>query len=385
MPWLQAASLSIARSLSPFARAPVPVIRLVALGGAVVVVSACGPGPQAMHDAVTQNRRDVVEQLLQERPALLEDPLHSRSQRGSRSVILSRPLYAAAEGGNLDMVTLLLDRGANINGAGARGQTPLFIAAREGRLQVVTLLLARGADIHARGEAGTALHGAAGGEEAGIVALLLDRGARVDAVDDSGATPLHAAMGISTQSADRVLLLVDHGAQVNARNNDGDTPLHIVGNNPWSASVLCARGADLEARNTAGKTPVDRLTDSNDPAFHRWFLSDDGCRGLADTFRKDGRVSEERRSFAVEVYKCAADYTGGCNNMGVAYMAGRGVPADPSRAVELYRKACDAGDMIGCSNLGRCFETGRGVARNPERAAALLKQACAGGYDNACR
>lgn len=384
MPWLQATSLSTAPSLSTIARALLPVLRCVILGGTVAVASACGPGPQAMHDAVTQNRRDVVEQFLQQRPALLEDPLHSKSQRGSRSVILSRPLYAAAKVGHLDMVTLLLDRGADINGTGVRGQTPLFIAAREGRMPVVALLLARRADIHARSESGTALHGAAGGEEADIVALLLDRGARVDALDDTGATPLHAAMGISTQSADRVLLLVDHGAQVNARNSDGDTPLHMVGNNPWSASVLCARGADLEARNTAGKTPVDRMADSNDPAFHRWFLSDDGCRGLAATYRKDGRVSDERRRFAVEVYKCAADYKGGCNNMGVAYMAGRGVAADPVRAVDLYRKACDAGDMVGCFNLGRCLEAGRGVARDPGQARAMLKRACAGGYTEAC-
>ena len=385
MPRLQATSLSTAPSLSTIARALLPVFRCVALGGAVAGASGCGPGPQEMHDAVTHDRQAIVAQLLLEQPALLEQPLHGRGQRGSRASVVSRPLYAAAEAGHLEMVTLLLDRGADINGAGMHGQTPLFIAAREGRMPVVRLLLQRGADLNARGTAGTSVHGAAGGAAAEILALLLDRGGRVDALDDTGATPLHAAMGISTQSADRVLLLVNHGADVNARNADGETPLHIVGNNPWSSSVLCARGADLEARDNGGKTPVDRLTDSNDPAFHRWFVSDDGCRGLADTYRKEGRVSEERRSFAVEVYKCAADYKGGCNNMGVAYMAGRGVAADPVRAVDLYRKACDAGDMVGCANLGRCFEAGRGVARDPERARVLLKKACAGGYDHACR
>ena len=373
----------------PSARRPqspalVRLTMLLVVAG-VATGTACGPGPQEMKTAVQENRPDVVEKLLRENPALLEQPLHSRSQRGSTSVVLSRPLYTAAEAGHVDMARRLLEHDADVNGRGVRDQTALFVAAREGHLPVVTLLLDRGADVNAGGEGGAPLHGAAAGAHAEIMTLLLSRGARVDTLDGSGGTPLHAAMGIQEQDAEHVQVLVDHGAQVNARDKDGATPLHLAGNNPWSSSVLCARGADLEARNSAGQTPADVLRQSGDAKFLPWFLSAEGCRGLADTYRRDGVVSEEQRSFAVEVYKCAANYTGGCNNMGVAYMKGQGVPADPVRAANLYRQACDAGDMIGCSNLAGCYEAGSGVPPDADRARTLLVKACKGGYAKACR
>ena len=61
----------------------------------------------------------------------------------------SRALAAAALRGAGDIVSLLLDRGADINAVGGHGGTALVAAASCGRKDIVSLLLDRGADINA--------------------------------------------------------------------------------------------------------------------------------------------------------------------------------------------------------------------------------------------
>ena len=54
-------------------------------------------------------------------------------------------------------------------------------------------------------------------------------------------------------------------------------------------------------------------------------------------------------------------------------------------AVELYKKACDGGNMVGCGNLGIMYADGNGVEEDFSKAAKLLKKACDGGDMNGCR
>ena len=63
--------------------------------------------------------------------------------------LLGTPLHVAAGTGNEAMVLLLLEHGASLNVArGSDGYTPLHAAAQAGRTQVVRLLLDRGADVN---------------------------------------------------------------------------------------------------------------------------------------------------------------------------------------------------------------------------------------------
>ncbi|KAF5137373.1 Ankyrin repeat and KH domain-containing protein 1 [Metarhizium anisopliae] len=62
---------------------------------------------------------------------------------------LLTPLHLAAENGHDDMATLLLDNGAQVNAASARGYTPLMLAAHNGHADTVSILIGRGADISA--------------------------------------------------------------------------------------------------------------------------------------------------------------------------------------------------------------------------------------------
>ena len=96
------------------------------------------------------------------------------------------------------MGLLLLESGANPGVADDQGETPLHLAARKGHTGsrlLERMLKFPGLDLNAKdGERGwTALHGAAQRGRADIVQLLLDAGAEVNPLDDSGCTPLDLA------------------------------------------------------------------------------------------------------------------------------------------------------------------------------------------------
>ena len=158
-----------------------------------------------------------------------------------------------------------LDRGADINerfSYGALHWTPLHMAARLNKEpSVIALLLDRGADINATmsHESGTPLYWAAGfNNEPAVTALLLDRGARVTVDDTNGGTVLHIAATFNNEPLVAAVLL-DRGADVNARDNFGWTPLHDAArqNHPAVVQLLLYRGAFTWTRDDDGKTACE--------------------------------------------------------------------------------------------------------------------------------
>jgi len=73
----------------------------------------------------------------------------TRVQRSRRTSDPHLALRSASENGHLEVVRLLLDRGAEIH---AGEDYSLRWASHNGRLEVVRLLLDRGAEIHARND-----------------------------------------------------------------------------------------------------------------------------------------------------------------------------------------------------------------------------------------
>ena len=67
------------------------------------------------------------------------------------------------------------------------------------------------------------------------------------------------------------------------------------------------------------------------------------------------------------------------------YVYGEDVPKDYAKAVTLFQKACDGGDMGGCSSLGWMYGNGHGVAKDYAKAVTLYQKACKGGADDACK
>ena len=128
----------------------------------------------------------------------------------------------AAEGGDMRLCRLYLDAGVV-----CPRMTPLHVAVDQENLELCTLLLDRGGDgvVDVKNQHGsTALHEAVWLQNDELCTLLLDRGAAVNATDDDGETPLHTAV----RQANKALctLLLDRGGDVHAKNCCGDTPLH---------------------------------------------------------------------------------------------------------------------------------------------------------------
>ena len=101
----------------------------------------------------------------------------------------------ACEGGHTAIVSLLLDRGFDINRSAPRGWAPLLIAARFGRVAVLEHLLSRKEiKIYRQADFGwTALHFASFGNRPQVIELLLQAGADPRIARTGGRTPLDEA------------------------------------------------------------------------------------------------------------------------------------------------------------------------------------------------
>ncbi|MHB8453914.1 MAG: ankyrin repeat domain-containing protein [Acidiferrobacterales bacterium] len=142
----------------------------------------------------------------------------------------------------------------------------LFRAAQTGNLAMAKSLVARGAKVNARDQFGdTPLHWAAGHGNTAVVRLLIAHGADVNARDLHGETPLFGADNKAV-----VDLLLEHGALVNGRDVIGQTPLDKAA---WRGRIpviksLIAHGADVNARDVNGYTALDNAA---------WSGSDSGA------------------------------------------------------------------------------------------------------------
>ena len=67
---------------------------------------------------------------------------------------LTTPLFWAIRRGDADLVTFLLDHGADIEDRADEGESPLMIAARDGQHEIVRLLIDRGAKVRYRTDKG---------------------------------------------------------------------------------------------------------------------------------------------------------------------------------------------------------------------------------------
>eukprot|EP01050_Picozoa_sp_SAG11_P007960 SAG11_NODE_681_length_7772_cov_26.403362_3_plen_298_part_00 len=134
-------------------------------------------------------------------------------------------LHWAAHYGRTHMARTLLaiPRGAEALGVcgGKHSEPPIHTAARAGKLAMIALLLERGADIEARdGEEQTALIAALGAEQYGSTCLLLCKGADIEAggaSSDGSPTPLEIRLAQRPGERSFVWLLLRFGATSTSR------------------------------------------------------------------------------------------------------------------------------------------------------------------------
>ena len=222
---------------------------------------------------------DRVSELLEEEPGLVNahDP--------ACDLLPVTPLHHAVYRGHEQVARFLFDRGAE---AGVNSTALIGYAAGRGQATLVRLLLENGADASRIGcgrwvldseeSALLIAHGAdvnypegkwiwtactgnnSQRDDPAYVQALLDKGARIDTIL-RGAGALHFAAKAGFTGVMKVLL--DNGAPVDARSEKGETPLFYAlkagprADMVKSVELLLSRGADPTHEDKLGKSPLE--------------------------------------------------------------------------------------------------------------------------------
>jgi ankyrin repeat protein len=203
----------------------------------------------------------------------------SRNDQADKDLALA----GAAASGSVEAVHALIAYGANPNadlsklqvteaGPGMTMQGPgagsiLVYAAQSGNPEMIREILRHNPDLEARDKEGKTALFAAGdyrssdkdGARVECVRLLVRAGAKVNARDNGGNTPLHETF--LTDVEDELLKL---GADVNARNNDGETPIFTTVDDA-AIPLFVSYGADLTIRNSANETVMQTAEKEHGP------------------------------------------------------------------------------------------------------------------------
>jgi ankyrin repeat protein len=166
-------------------------------------------------------------------------------------------LHAAVCERNKEMVEFILKSGANVEILDSSGSTPLYRALERHNGDAVQLLFKYGAiaEPQIRSGAKSVLHHALIYGAGELVPLLLEHGAKVEAKTNHGMTPFLQAG--SCGSVPAIEALRTAGCHIHARDNMQRTALHHAAKGYTDAvKALLRLGLDPNARDAEGKTPL---------------------------------------------------------------------------------------------------------------------------------
>jgi ankyrin repeat protein len=230
-------------------------------------------GTSTMHWAVYFNDEDLVTRLIE-----AGADVNAQNDYGAT------PMSEAAVVGNVKVLQRLLKAGADAESPNADGQTALMIIARTSNVEAARLLVRHGAKVNAREQwrGQTPLMWAAAEGQPAMVKLLIDRGAEVDARShvnewerqvtaeprmqarpSGGFTPLLFAARKGCLECAQAL--VKAGADKNLTDPDGVTPLLLATLN-FSfdvAAFLVQQGANVDKWDTWGRSTLYAAVDMN--------------------------------------------------------------------------------------------------------------------------
>ena len=151
---------------------------------------------------------------------------------------------------NVELIQALLDAGADKDKADTLGNTPLSIACHKGHVNVVKLLLERGAVASSKGKDKNhtplleACHVQNGKAAAEIIDVLLARGASLDCYSERGETPFMVAVEYRNLAALKALVANLHNdsatvaTYLNKPNDKGETAWAIVNSPAYNRPEL---------------------------------------------------------------------------------------------------------------------------------------------------
>ncbi|KAK0720173.1 hypothetical protein B0H67DRAFT_178541 [Lasiosphaeris hirsuta] len=183
------------------------------------------------------------------------------------------PLHTAYD--SPEIITLLLDAGANINAKARDGKTPLFLTCSQNKPESTEVYLKHNPELDILVDKDTELSWAVWYENVDTVQRLLDAGVnptRYEAKDISTA-PIHVA--VSKNNVDIMKKLLVYNVRVDEKDNEGDNPL------AWASSkttlpivkMVINRGAPVNDANNNKLTPLSRVVAAGNLEVAAYFLS----------------------------------------------------------------------------------------------------------------
>lgn len=213
--------------------------------------------------AVENGDVDCVRDLLDRDPELAHVRVRSDYEEGDTLLHRSDPQLADdgsdPDDPHLKVAQLLIDRGADVDAVGGRGETvgatPLDAAAWAGNVGMVRLLLANGADPEKGGHEGVdynPVSTAVSHDRKEIFLMLIEAGARYGIQHT-------IRMGLLKETQDLLDAdpsLLDRTKKADPRWPAGEVPLVLAAGNRSIFNLLLERGADVRARDPRGYTPL---------------------------------------------------------------------------------------------------------------------------------
>ncbi|MBU0586397.1 ankyrin repeat domain-containing protein [Candidatus Micrarchaeota archaeon] len=236
---------------------------------------------KAFQAGANPDLRVILEDINRRIPILVA-AFHTSNYKSFWDYIFNKPTHGDAFHAKIKkLVTVLIENGADPNVVfGVRKSTPLhylawgctsqsdFYRYLNERLYLLDLLLNNPqVTVSPQNIDGdTPLHLATGRKMHGleIMRKLIERGAKVNAKNNFGKTPLHIAMQLG--SIEAVIQLINADAKINLQDAQGNTPIHNAimaykGEELLHTHLewLIAAGADLNIQNNIGNTPLHTL------------------------------------------------------------------------------------------------------------------------------
>lgn len=213
--------------------------------------------------------------------AYVKTKLHNADVLNKRSDFGETPfIYAIIFNSNPNLISVLIDLGADVNVCDDTGDSPLMYAAYYNtNPDIVSLLIESGADVNHKNSSGeTVLHHSLQNENClAIIKALVRGGADLNVLNNQGFSPLvYALQQIELQQtmekelsvknaaslhrnfSEIIVYMVKNGAKMSYFQSFGNSPIEFAcaNNDTETLTLLVDLGVDLNSTDLGGKTPL---------------------------------------------------------------------------------------------------------------------------------